>query len=58
MHGSIGGAVTGDGDGIGEPDGETGGYDGVGRAGQVISISPYVPLIFMKRNSKNNGFVI
>jgi len=50
MHGSIGGAVTGD--------GETEGYDGVGRAGQVISISPYVPLIFMKRNSKNNGFVI
>jgi hypothetical protein len=39
-----GGAVSGDDDGIGEPDEETGGDDGVGWAEQVISIYPYVPL--------------
>jgi hypothetical protein len=30
MYESIGGAVSGDDDGIGEPDGKTGGDDGVG----------------------------
>jgi hypothetical protein len=39
----IGGAVSGDDDGIGAPDGKTGGDDGVGRMGQVICIYPYVP---------------
>ena len=39
----IGGAVSGDDDGIGAPDGKTGGDDGAGRMGQVISIYPYVP---------------
>ena len=29
MHGGVGGAVSEDDDGIGEPDGETGGDDGV-----------------------------
>ena len=43
-HGDVGGAVSGDDDGIGAPDGKTGGDDGVGRMGQVISIYPYVPL--------------
>ena len=43
IHGGVGGAVSGDDDGIGEPDGETGGDDGVGWMGQVISIYPYVP---------------
>ena len=33
-------------DGIGDLDGETGGDDGVGWMGQVISIYPYVPHIF------------
>ena len=44
MHGGVGGAVSEDDDGIGEPDGETGGDDGVGWMGQVISIYPYVPM--------------
>ena len=44
MHGGIGGAVSEDDDGIGEPDGETGGDEGVGCVGQVICIYPYVPL--------------
>jgi len=43
MHGGVGGAVSGDDDVIGEPDGETGGDDGVGLVEQVISIYPYVP---------------
>ena len=43
IHGGVGGAVFGDDDGIGEPDGETGGDDGVGCVGQVICIYPYVP---------------
>jgi hypothetical protein len=45
MHGGVDGAVSGDDDVIGEPDGETGGDDGVGWMGQVICIYPYVPLI-------------
>ncbi len=40
---SVGGAVCGGDDGIGEPDGETGGDDRVGWIGQVICIYPYVP---------------
>ena len=46
MHRGAGGAVSGDDDGIGKSDGETGGDDGVGWMGQVICIYPYVPLIF------------
>ena len=46
MYGGVGGAVSGDDDGIGEPDGETGGDDRVGWIGQAISIYPYVPQIF------------
>ena len=45
IHGGVRGAVSGDDDVIGEPDGETGGDDGVGCVGQVICIYPYVPLI-------------
>jgi hypothetical protein len=44
IHGDVGGAVSGDDDGIGAPDGNAGGDDGVGRMGQVICIYPYVPL--------------
>ena len=39
-----GGAVSGGDNVLGEPDGETGGDDGVGWMGQVICIYPYVPL--------------
>ena len=42
INGGVGGAVSGDDDGIGEPDGGTGGDDGVGCMGQVICIYPYV----------------
>jgi hypothetical protein len=44
IHGGVGGAVSGDDDVFGEPDGETGGDDGVGCVGQVICIYPYVPI--------------
>ena len=44
IYGGFGGAVSGDDDVLGEPDGETGGDDGVGCVGQVICIYPYVPL--------------
>jgi hypothetical protein len=37
-------AVSGDDDGLGEPDLETGEDDGVGWIRQVICICPYVPL--------------
>jgi hypothetical protein len=43
IHGGVDGAVSGDDDGIGAPDGNAGGDDGVGRMGQVICIYPYVP---------------
>ena len=49
MHGGVGGAVVGDDDGIGEPDGETGGDDGVGWMGQIICIYPYVIYIWRAR---------
>jgi hypothetical protein len=42
-HRGVVGAVSEDDDVLGEPDGETGGDDGVGWMGQVISIYPYVP---------------
>jgi hypothetical protein len=45
VHRGVVGAVSEDDDVLGEPDGETGGDDGVGWMGQVISIYPYVPLI-------------
>jgi len=41
IHGGVGGGVSGDDDGIGEPDSETGGDDGVRSIGQVICICPY-----------------
>jgi len=44
IHGGVGGVASGDDDVLGEPDGKTGGDDGVGWMGQVISIYPYVPL--------------
>jgi hypothetical protein len=44
IHRGVGGTVSGDDNGIGEPDGETEGDDGVGCLGQVIYIYPYVPL--------------
>ena len=45
MHRGVVGAVSEDDDVLGEPDGETGGDDGVGWMGQVICIYPYVLLI-------------
>ena len=44
-HGCVGGAVSVDDNGIGEPNGEIGGDDGVEWMGQVISIYPYAPQI-------------
>jgi len=46
MHVCVGGAVSGGHDGIGEPDGETGGYDTVVWIRQIISFYPYVPCMF------------
>jgi hypothetical protein len=43
IQGCVESKVSGDDYGIGEPDGETGGDDGVGCMGQVICIYPYVP---------------
>ena len=43
--GGVGGAVSGDDNVLGEPDGETGGDDGAGCVGEVICIYPYVPLV-------------
>jgi hypothetical protein len=43
IHGGVGGAVSGDDDAIGEPDAGTGGDDGFGCVGEVISLYPYVP---------------
>jgi hypothetical protein len=44
IHRGVDIAVSGDDDLIGEPNGETGEYDGVGCMGQIICIYPYVPL--------------
>jgi len=49
MQVCVGGAVSGDDDRIGEPDGKTGGDDGVGWMGQIICIYPYVPLILLEK---------
>ena len=46
IHAGVGGAVSGGHDGIGEPDGETGGYDTVVWIRQIICIYPYVPRMF------------
>ena len=46
IHGGVGGAVSGDDDVLGEPDGETGGDDGVGCMAKVICIYPYVSLMY------------
>jgi len=54
IHGGVGGAVSGDDDGIGGPNGNAGGDDGVGWMGQVICIYPYVPL----NASRGLGFKI
>ena len=43
IHGGVGGAVSGDDDATGEPDAGTGGEDGFGCVGEVISLYPYVP---------------
>ena len=48
IHGGVGGAVSGDDDVLGEPDGETGGDDGAGCVGEVICIYPYVPLVLVR----------
>ena len=44
MHRGVGGTVSEDDDGIDEPDGKTGGDDGVGWMGQVVCIYPYISL--------------
>ena len=43
IHEGTGGMVSGDDDGIVEPNGQAGRDDGVGWMGQVICIYPYVP---------------
>ena len=43
IFGGVGGVVSGDDNIIGEPDGETGGDDGVGFEGQIIFIIPLRP---------------
>ena len=45
-HGGVGGAVSGDDDLIGEPDGETGGNDGGVWIRKIISFYPYAPRMF------------
>jgi hypothetical protein len=44
IYGRAGGAVSEDDDGIGKPDGETGGDEGVGWMRKVISTHPYILL--------------
>ena len=46
MYGCVGAALSGDGDIIGEPDGETGGYDTDVWIREIISFYPYVPRMF------------
>ncbi len=43
IHGGVGGAVSGNDDDAGEPDGESGGDGGVGWFERVIPLCPYVP---------------
>ena len=43
IHGGVGGAVSGNDDAAGEPDGESGGDGGVGWLERVIPLCPYVP---------------
>ena len=43
IHGDVGGAVSGNDDVAGEPDGESGGDGGVGWLERVIPLCPYVP---------------
>ena len=43
VHGGVGGAVSGNDDVVGEPDGESGGDGGVGWLEQIIPLCPYVP---------------
>ena len=45
-HGGVGGVVSGDDDFIGEPDGETGGYDTVVWIRKKNSFYPYFPRVF------------
>jgi len=44
IQGGVGGTVSGDDNVIGEPGAGTGRDGGVGCVGQVICISPYIPL--------------
>ena len=55
-HGGVGGAVSGDDDVSGEPNGETGGDDGVVCMGQVICIYPYVPLTYSRASKTFSCF--
>jgi hypothetical protein len=43
IHGGVGGAVSGNDDVAGEPDGESGGDGEVGWLERVIPLCPYVP---------------
>ena len=43
IHGGVGGSVSENDDVAGEPDGESGGDDGVGWLERVIPLCPYVP---------------
>ena len=52
IHGGVGGAVSGNDDVAGEPDGESGGDGGVGWLEQVIPLCPYV---LKSPSPKNNG---
>jgi hypothetical protein len=46
MHGCVGAAVSGGDDLIGEPDGETGGYDTGVWIRKIISFYPFVSRMF------------
>lgn len=43
IHGGVGGAVSGNDDVAGEPDGESGEDGGVGWLERVIPLCPYIP---------------
>ena len=55
INGGVGGAVSGDDGVIGEPDGETGGDNGVGYMGEVICIYPYISKSSILRQFKSEG---